>query len=160
MHRLGSLLSAIAVACSSPPTIDGLPPADDPDLLYIEWIGVPASGADRALVQQVLRDSDRSPVAFVGASWCGSCRAYKSTLASQTMKSVHEEVQVVEFDLDHHRALLAEMNIRPSGVPHWEALGEFGISTGQSIDGRAWKEDTEDTMAPVLKAFFAEVTGG
>ena len=160
MHRVSCVLAAVGVACSSPPTIDGLPPAEDADLLYIEWIGAPARGADLELVQQVLRDSDRAPVAFVGASWCGSCRAYKSTLESETMKSVHGAVQVVEFDLDHHRALLAQMNIRPAGVPHWEALNEFGLSAGSSIDGRAWKVDTEDAMAPPLRAFFGEVTGG
>ena len=76
------------------------------------------------------------------------------------MKSVHGAVQVVEFDLDHHRALLAQMNIRPAGVPHWEALNEFGLSAGSSIDGRAWKVDTEDAMVNPLRTFFGEVTGG
>ena len=160
MHRLGTVLSVFVLSCSSPVLIDGLPPAGDPDIQYIEWMGIPARNADLVLVQQVLSDSDRAPVAFVGASWCGSCRAYKSTLESETMKSVHGGVQVVEFDLDHHRALLAEMNVRPAGVPHFEALGEFGMSTGQSVDGRAWKVDTADAIAPVLQIFFDEVTGG
>ncbi len=158
MTRTAPLL-ALLVACERP-TIDGLLPADDPDLQYIEWVTLPSGAADLALVQQLVSDSERAPVAFVGASWCGSCQAYKQTLEGDTMKEVHAGVQVLELDLDHHRALLAEMNIRPAGVPHWEAIGEIGLSIGQRVDGRRFPKDTEAEMAPVLKDFFDRVTGG
>lgn len=148
-----ALLLTAGTACSEP-TIDGLPPASDPDIQYIEWMRVPTKRADLAFVQRIIEDSERTPVAFVGAEWCGSCKAYKATLETASMKAVHAKVQIIELDLDHHRALLAEMNIRPAGVPHWEGLGEVGVSTGHRIDGRAWTADTEAQMSPVLQSFF------
>ena len=138
----------------SPPTIDGLPAAEDPDIQYIEWMTLPPTGASAALVQQIIGDSDRRPVAFVGATWCGSCKAYKATLETEQMKSVHANVQILELDLDAHRALLAEMSIRPAGVPHWESLTDTGQSSGVRLDGRAWDTDTLDAMTPPLTAFF------
>jgi thiol-disulfide isomerase/thioredoxin len=147
------------LACGrSSGTIDGLPPAENPDEQYIEWVALPQADASVELVGQVIADSERTPIAFIGASWCGSCRAYKATLDTPRMKSVHASVQIVELDLDHHKALLTALAIHPAGVPHWEALTNEGRSTGHRIDGRAWKHDTLDEMAPVLDAFYQEAT--
>ena len=159
MTRPPLVLLSLLVACDAP-RIDGLLPAEDPDLQYIEWIAVPATGADAAFIAQVIGDSDRAPVAYIGATWCGSCNAYKATLESDTMKEVHGQVQVLELDLDRHKGLLADLGIRPAGVPHWEGLDASGKSTGVRVDGRAFSADTEAVMAPVLKDYFAKVSGG
>jgi len=158
VNHLGVRLAGMSMACAQP-TIDGLKPAVDPNIHYIEWMTLPVDSADLVLVQQVIEDSKRAPVAYVGATWCGSCKLYKATLESETMKKTHGGVQIVEFDLDQHRQLLAKMNIRPAGVPHWEALNGFGLSSGSHIDGRAWTADTEAEMAPVLQRFFDSLDG-
>lgn len=148
----------LLVACEGfpdPRTIDGLPPAEDPDVVYIEWVTVPANEASDALIKQFISDSDRHPVVFVGAKWCGSCKAYKATLGSDRMKQVHSGVQILELDLDRHTTLLTSIGIRPAGVPHWEGLTASGRSSGAKVDGRAWTTDTVDAMAPVLGRFFA-----
>ena len=149
-----TLLMACELGPAAPSTIDGLPPADDPNLQYIEWVTIPPAEASSELVGRIIGDSQRRPVAFVSASWCGSCKAYKATLETTRMKQVHAKVHVLEFDLDHHKSLLTSMQIRPAGVPHWEGLAASGQSSGTRIDGRAWKSDTLDAMAPVLEQFF------
>jgi hypothetical protein len=152
-----TVLLPLLVACESTPpspTIDGLPPAEDPDLQYIEWVTIPSREDSFAFVLRIAGDSARAPVAFVGASWCGSCSAYKATLETARMQQVHQRVHILEFDLDHHKGLLSSMNIRPAGVPHWEGIAASGHSSGARVDGRAWKTDTLDAMAPVLEQFF------
>lgn len=149
-----------AAACGGPERIDGLLPADDPDVQYIEWVSIPRSEGSSDLVAQVVAASDRPSVVYVGAAWCGSCAAYRSTLESARMLEVHRSVQVIELDLDHHQRLLTELEIRPAGVPHWEAVDGRGHSRGLQLDGRAWAADTLDAMAPPLEAFFAQVRAG
>ncbi len=157
--RLTAILPFL-MACEglpTPGTIDGLPATDNLDIVYIEWVTVPPTSATDALIKQFIGDSERHPVAFVSAAWCGSCKAYKATLASERMKAVHAKVQILELDLDHHTELLKTMGIRPVGVPHWEGLATSGQSSGLHMDGRAWSTDTLDAMAPVLEHFFARL---
>ena len=157
MRRLSALLLGFSLACQPEPTIDGLLPADDPDLQYIEWLCVPARGSGRAFIQQALSDSERAPVAYVGATDCALCRTYRATLETELMKSVHQGVLILELDRDRHAALLAQMNVRPSDLPHWEALDEFGMATGLRTDGRAWSAAPDAQMAPVMRTFFESV---
>ncbi len=155
-----TLISCLFVACVSPPTpstIDGLPPAEEPDLQYIEWVTIPPGEASPELVARVISDSERTPVAFISASWCGSCKAYKGTLETERMKQVHARVHILEFSLDDHKGLLSSLNIHPAGVPHWEGLAPSGQSSGKKTDGRAWEADTLDAMAPVLEPFFDDL---
>ena len=92
---------------------------------------------------------------FVGATWCGSCAAYKASLDDPTMRAAHAPVHIIEVDAERHVRVIEAIGAQPAGVPHWERLARTGQSAGTHIDGRAWSLPTVTSMAPALSAFFA-----
>jgi len=113
-----------------------------------------ASEATRA-VRTAARSAKRSPVVYIGATWCGPCKVYKARLDDPRMVQAHRTVHIIELDADLHMGTLEALGITPAGVPHWEKVDTAGRATGTAIDGRAWKENTIESMAPALEQFFA-----
>jgi thiol-disulfide isomerase/thioredoxin len=108
-------------------------------------------------LQEAARAAKGAPVVYVGATWCGPCKAYKASLSDPKMKQAHVPVQILELDADKHPNTLQWAGITPNGVPHWEMVDSGGKSIGKTIDGSAWEANTVDNMAPALSKFF---TGG
>jgi thiol:disulfide interchange protein len=90
----------------------------------------------------------------VGATWCGSCKAYKRSLPDPRMVEAHAGVTILEVDAERHARTLDTLGITPAGVPHWEVLDRAGRPVGRHIDGSAWTLNTVGSMAPALSAFF------
>ena len=131
--------------------IDGLPAAEDPDIQYIEWMTLPPTGASAALVQQIIGDSDRRR-RFRRCHLVWISEAYKATSTEQ-MKSVHTNVQILELDLDAHRALLTGI-FAPWGPTLGSADRQRTVQRG-ATRRPGGDTDTLDAMTPPLATFFA-----
>ena len=143
------MLAAIAIlGCAQP----AVPPADLP---AIAWTPIEGSKGAAAAIKAAASSDERVPVLFVGAEWCGSCKAYKTSLTHPEMVAAHRSVHIIEVDADRHMRVVQALQVKPVGVPHWEKLDRStGRSAGAHIDGRAWTFNTVAAMAPALQAFF------
>lgn len=97
-------------------------------------------------------------IAYLGASWCGPCRALKKYRNDPRMAAAFEGTTVLELDIDQWKSAdMSALGFRSDTVPVFFALGPDGKSTGASIDGGAWGEDIPENMAPPLAKFVASL---
>ncbi len=121
----------------------------------VHWTVIEGSkGADRAISRAA--SDEGQPVVFVGATWCGTCKAYKNAVTDARMVEAHRGVHIIEVDAERHVKVLGELGIQPAGVPHWEVLDHEGKTIGRHIDGSAWTLNTVESMAEALGRFFSE----
>lgn len=121
-----------------------------------------AAAASRGALGVVLREeSSRAQskglrlFAYLHASWCPSCRALDGSLDDPRMVAAFRGTYVVSLDMDDWGAeRLAAEGFEPPGIPCFYALAADGTPTGRMIRGAAWSDDTPESMAPPLSAFF------
>ena len=120
----------------------------------VHWTTIEGSKGAVAAIARHAGASPDQPVLFIGASWCGSCAAYKASLGDPRMVAAHRGVHILEVDAERHSRVVAELGVQPRGVPHWSELDATGHPTGRHIDGSAWTLNTTGAMASALDGFF------
>ena len=96
----------------------------------------------------------RQPHVYVMASWCEPCRALVALLGDLIVSAVFKGTHIVMLDVELWGDQFEKLNIRPSSVPFITELGPDGRSTGRSIDGGAWDENTPENLARALGPYF------
>lgn len=147
MSRQGVALVVLMAACGT-----ARPPARPAE--SVSWKTIEGSKGAVDAIRVASEGAPGTPVLFIGATRCGSCKAYKASLTDPRMVEAHAPVHILEVDADRHKHVIADLGITIAGVPHWEMLDRTGKPAGKRIDGRAWVVDTAGNMAPVLGAFF------
>ncbi len=141
------LATVFALACSA--SADETPAAPP-----LDWTTIEGSKGAGPAIRSAAAGTTKTPVLFVGATWCGSCKAYKASLGDPTMVAAHKAVHIIEVDADRHMRVIQALPVAPAGVPHWSILDHDGRPTGRFIDGSAMPIKTAATMAPILAGFF------
>ena len=125
----------------------------------VAWTIVPTGEDSVEAVRTAVAATTGVPVIYIGATWCGPCKAYKRNLEDPQMIAAHKGAHIVELDADRHAGAIQTLTIQPEGVPHWEMVDREARPVGRRIDGRAWEADTPDNMAGPLTAFFGQQPG-
>lgn len=126
----------------------------------IHWTTLDKGANKAGTLEAAAGKASGVPVVYVGATWCGPCKVYKSTLTDPRMVAAHKGAHIIEVDLDVHPKALQSVGIQPAGVPHWEMLDSSGQRVGRTIDGGHWDDNTVENMAPALTQFFGVKSAG
>ena len=165
MHRIALLVPLlILVACD-----DGKASTESPDgdtkaeakPAAEAWSKVAAGASLAGKIKARVADAEKAklkPVVYVGATWCEPCLAIKKHRDDPRMKEAFTGVAIIEVDMDQWKSeQFAELNMKPSAIPVFYAVGSDGKATGKEIDGGAWGDNIPENMAPPLKRFFSSI---
>ncbi len=125
----------------------------------VAWTIVPTAEDSVEAVRAAVAATTGVPVVYIGATWCGPCKAYKRHLEDPRMVAAHKGAHIVELDADRHAGAIQALSIQPEGVPHWEMVDRTARPVGRRIDGRSWESDTPENMAGPLTEFFGQQPG-
>lgn len=90
------------------------------------------------------------------ADWCVHCHALNASLDNEKMQEAFQGTYIVQVDEDKWKDQLGSIGINPVGIPAFYQIDKNGLTTGYSINGGAWDEDTVANMAPPLKKYFLD----
>jgi hypothetical protein len=126
------------------------------------WVVVPKAGGSlgKVLKEQIAKKPSGSlkPVVYVGAAWCGPCKAIKQYKGDAKMSDALAGAYIVEVDLDDwNTADFAGLGYNVTSVPVFIAVDDNAKAIGPSIDGGAWGDNIPANMAPPLKKFVASI---
>ena len=100
----------------------------------------------------------KKPVVYIGASWCGPCKAIKKYKTDPQMVSAFAGTHIIEVDVDDWTASdLDALGYNAKSVPVFIAVDKDGKAKGPTIDGGAWGDNIPANMAPPLTKFFASI---
>jgi thioredoxin 1 len=117
----------------------------------VEYQG-PQTKAELAgfLRQQV--PAPRQAVVYFFADWCGPCRRFRESLASQPVADAMQQATLVKINVDNYQQLVAESGI--AAIPAFLKLDAEGRVVA-NISGDKWEEDIPENIAPVMHELVA-----
>lgn len=153
------------LACGSEPQNPAGAPSPSPAEASgpFRWVELqPKDGALSAQLTQhcaAASQAGLSPFVELTAIWCAPCQALRKSIQDPLMVDAFTGAYVMAVDVDFFGKELQEAELVAYGVPAIFALGPDCRPTGAMITGGAWQEDTPESMAPPLKAFFRGEAG-
>jgi thioredoxin 1 len=102
------------------------------------------------LLKQV--PAPRQAVVYFFADWCGPCRRFRESLASQPVANAMQQATLVKINVDNYQQLVAEYGI--TAIPAFLKLDAEGKVVA-NINSAKWDEDTPENIAPVMHELVA-----
>lgn len=100
---------------------------------------VPAGPGDLVTVVAAFvretRAAGRTPLVYVGASWCEPCQRFHDAAAAGELDTVFPGLRLLEFDLDRDRDALEKAGYASKMIPLFALPNDDGTGTGQQIEG-------------------------
>ena len=155
-------LAALVVACAptTPPrraSTDASRPAVAAPTPHIRF--EPAGdGALAPLVRAFMaraRAEGRTPLVYVGATWCEPCRYFHAAAERGELDGVLPPLALFDLDLDRDGARIAEAGYRSRMIPLIAVPGDDGRSTGRQIEGSIHGPASPAQITPRLRAILA-----
>lgn len=104
------------------------------------------------------RAEGRTPLVYVGATWCEPCRYFHAAAERGELDGVLPPLALFELDLDRDGARIAEAGYRSQMIPLIAVPGEDGRSTGRQIEGSIHGPGSPAQITPRLRALLAPQT--
>jgi thiol:disulfide interchange protein len=97
------------------------------------------------------RAQGKIPVAYLGARWCGPCKAFKMQKDDPAIVEALDGVRILELDVDKFMDGLAPAGVQVVAIPHWFVLDEKGDPIDGGMSGDKWTDLSPSSMAPSLQ---------
>lgn len=155
-RALALIMTLAAAALAAPPVVAETAPAARWQALHPDDKTPLAARLEAAIAA---RDpATLVPVVYIGATWCGPCKAIKRYKDDPRMQAAFAGALVLELDSDEWPgADLHALGLASDSVPVFFAVDAHGKGTGPRITGAAWGEDVPENMAPPLQRFVASL---
>lgn len=152
----GGLLDASAVALEAETTPAAAPTGP---AAHVDWVTLDkdAGELDAQLATQaaLARAEGQIPVAYLGARWCGPCKAFKMQKEDPEIVQALDGVRILELDVDQFMSGLEPAGVQVVAIPHWFVLDAQGDPVDGGISGDKWSDLSPASMAPSLAALKA-----
>lgn len=103
----------------------------------------------------VAEDRGLRPFLEFGAMWCPPSRMFGEILEDPRMQAALAGVYLVRAEIDDFTNDPLARQLNAVSVPVFYELDAEGQSTGRTITGAAWGEDTIENMSRTMARFFA-----
>lgn len=122
---------------------------------FTEFPGEDTPAAD--FVKETMADhEDRTVLVYVGATWCEPCRRFHDAVEAGELDETFPDLELVEFDLDEHKALLTEAGYASRLVPLFSVPNADGRDQQLRIEGSIKGDKAvEDNLVPRLENLLA-----
>jgi thiol-disulfide isomerase/thioredoxin len=100
------------------------------------------------------RKAGLAPFVELWAEWCPPCKKLEAAMGDPRIAAAFAGVYLIRLDSDQWGPKLAGTGLANGSIPVFYELDDQGKTTGRTINGGAWGEDTPENMAPPLDAFF------
>ena len=147
------LLDASAVAVEAqtpvaPAATASVAPAD------VDWVTLDKKAGELDLqlatqASQAIADG-KLPVAYLGARWCGPCKAFKMQKDDPAIVEALDGVRIIELDVDQFMTGLEPAGVQVVAIPHWFVLDAQGDPINTGMSGDKWTDLSPASMAPSL----------
>lgn len=153
--------SAVALEAETPvaPIAAPLPPETPPHTaataaVKVDWVTL-AKDAGELDVQlasyaAAAHADGKIPVAYLGARWCGPCKAFKMQKGDPAIIDALDGVRIIEVDVDKFPTGLAAAGVQVVAIPHWFVLDAQGDPVDGGMSGDKWTDLSPASMAPSL----------
>jgi len=122
----------------------------------VELIPVPsdATGGPALIRQERARAlaDGRGFVVYVGAEWCEPCGYFHEAAAAGKLDAKFPGLRILEFDADHHEALLDASGCRSRMIPLFARPTEDGQCSSRRFAGAIKGAGAVAFITPKLKA--------
>lgn len=116
----------------------------------------PSSPGDVALQVRAFaaaaRAEDRTPLVYVGATWCEPCRYFHAAAQRGDLDRELPRLALLEFDLDRDAERLRAAGYASEMIPLFAIPTEEGRGTGRQVEGSIHGPGSPMQLAPRLRA--------
>jgi thiol-disulfide isomerase/thioredoxin len=142
----------------TPPVVDAAPDASEPQ--NATWVEVqPGEPLTEQLAAHAAAaaELEQIPVAYIGASWCPPCVAFKKNRDTQEIASALRGIYLIEIDADVFMGELPDAGFSIAVIPYWFRLNPQGRPADEGLTGDRWRDLTPATVGRELAEYFARV---
>lgn len=140
---------------------NGAPPSNDAKLPHIQFVHAPDGDVPSLVAAEAARakQSNRSMLVYVGATWCEPCQHFHQAAAKGELDADLPAMTLLEFDADKDVPRLRTAGYSSTYIPLFTLPGSDGKSSGHFIQGGIKGEGAAKEIAPRLKKLLESGSG-
>ncbi|MFT5583238.1 MAG: thiol:disulfide interchange protein [Cognaticolwellia sp.] len=149
--------SAVALDAETPVAPAASHPTTEPAVAVaaaVDWVTLDKDAgeldAQLATYAAQAHADGKIPVAYLGARWCGPCKAFKMQKGDPSIVQALDGVRIIELDVDQFVAGLEPAGVQVVAIPHWFVLDAQGDPINGGMSGDKWTDLSPASMAPSL----------
>jgi thiol:disulfide interchange protein len=148
------MLDASAVALEAETPAAPAPTASAAPASAVDWVTLDKKAGELDVqlathASQAITDG-KLPVAYLGARWCGPCKAFKMQKDDPAIVEALDGVRIIELDVDQFMTGLEPAGVQVVAIPHWFVLDAQGDPVNAGMSGDKWTDLSPASMAPSL----------
>ena len=153
------LSDASAEALESEPIVPAVelptaPAQPDAVAVGVDWVNLDKNNgeldAQLATYAAQAHADGQIPVAYLGARWCGPCKAFKMQKGDPAIIQALDGVRILELDVDQFMPGLSAAGVKVVAISHWFVLDAQGDPIDGGMSGDKWTDLSPASMAPSL----------
>lgn len=152
-------LACVGAGVSEPQVQPAEPPAEAAPA-NATWVQVQAGEplADQLAAHAALAaELGQTPVAYIGASWCPPCVAFKKNRDTPEISAALDGTYLIEIDADLFMGELPAAGFDIAVIPYWFRLDSQGRPSDPGLTGDRWRDLSPATVGGELAKYLAPV---